>query len=74
MKTKILIIVSIIAALLTGCSGVSVVKEKDKLGRTLKIISFRDGKPENSEEIEYLRNTSKPLLKIFIRQKDKKLD
>lgn len=59
----------VIFALFIGCSGLSITEEKDSLGRINKRLVYVDGKLNTVEEIQYDKRSTRPVVKIFKKEK-----
>ncbi len=60
----------IILALCFGCSGLSITEEKDSLGRINRRLIYIDGKLNTVEEIQYDKQSKRPVVKIFNRERE----
>ncbi len=65
MKLKRKIVFSLILFITLGCSGISVIEDKDSKGRIYRKATYLDGKLQAQEEIKYLGSSLKPSTKIF---------
>lgn len=60
-----MVILLFIISVLTGCKGQSVKEERDNFGRVVRRVIYKNKRIECQEEIKYLNNTDKPLIKVY---------